>query len=85
MEWIGQILFSDQVSDKVVRKHGLSPEEIRRAIACGAHDDARWHDDPIYGPRLMVRGTVDQQQIIVYLRPIDSHDGLWECLTAWRL
>lgn len=84
-EWVGEIRFSPEVREKLRLEHNLTPEQVREAVACGAHDDLSWDNDPIYGRRLILEGTDDKGPIRVYLRPIDRRDGLWECLTAWRM
>jgi hypothetical protein len=83
-EWIGDIRFDPEVERKI-RKRGLTPDQVREAVAFGADEGTRWDDDDRYGRRLIARGTDAQGPIEAYLRPIDEPDGLWECLTAWRL
>jgi hypothetical protein len=84
-EWVGEIRFSPAVVDKLWDKHELTPEDVRRAVSAGAHDDYRWDTDPLYGSRLIIQGSDAVGPIRAYLRPIDREDGLWECLTAWRV
>jgi hypothetical protein len=84
-EWVGEIRFAPEIVAKLREKHGLHPDQIRRAVACGAHDEARWDDDPDYGRRLILTGSDDLGTLRAFLRPIDREDGLWECLTAWRI
>jgi hypothetical protein len=84
-EWVGEVRFSAAVAEKLRVKHGLSPDQVRAAIAWGAATAGRWDDDPIYGRRLILEGSDIDGPIRVYLRPIDRRDGLWECLTAWRV
>lgn len=81
---MGEIRFDDRVVAKLRDKHGLSPEQVREAVSCGAHDSARWHEHPEYGKRLILLGRDADGSMIVFLRPIDRADGLWQCLTAWR-
>jgi hypothetical protein len=83
-EWIGDIRFSPEVERKI-RKRGLMPDQVRVAVALGADEDLRWDMHPKYGRRLVARGSDLHGPLIAYLRPIDQSDGLWECLTAWRL
>jgi hypothetical protein len=56
-EWIGHIEFSSAIVEKIKRKHGVSPEEVREAVCGGAAEEARWHDDPEHGRRLLAIGT----------------------------
>jgi hypothetical protein len=83
-EWIGEIRFSAAVEAKLGAKHDLTPEQVRQAVAWGHHDWAKWHDHPTYGRRLILGGSDADGSMVVYLRPIDRNDGLWQCLTAWR-
>ena len=84
-EWVGEIRFSPQVIAKIQTKHHLTAQDVRQAVSCGAHDDHRWDDDPLYGRRLILEGSYAEGRLRAYLRPIDRRDGLWECLTAWRV
>jgi hypothetical protein len=84
-EWIGQIVPASQATeDKLTQKHNLTIAQIMEAVAHGAHERAFWHDHPTYGRMLIVYGSDSISGMVVYLRPIDREDGLWECLTAWR-
>ena len=84
-DWVGEIRFDPEITAKLREKHGLTPDQVRAAVAWGGHDEARWDTDPTYGRRLIVTGSDDQGPLRAYLRPIDRDDGLWECLTAWRI
>lgn len=85
-EWIGVIIIAPETEKKLRRKHKLTGDKVREAIGLGAADDAAIEDHPRYGERLVVRGrSYDATRIIVYLRPVDRTDGVWECLTARRI
>lgn len=84
-EWIGEIRFSAEAEAKLRQKHSLTPAQVREAVACGAHDRLVADDDPVHGWRLVAFGTDASGPIVVFLRPIDSSDGVWKCLTAWRV
>jgi hypothetical protein len=84
-EWIGQIQpASVEVEQKVRVKHHITTAQIKQAVSCGAEDWGGWHTHPVYGRRLILVGSDTLGPMIVYLRPIDRRDGLWEYLTAWR-
>jgi len=84
--WIGHVVVQVEIEAKLRSKHFLTPDQVRSAICWGAHEQAVWDDQSVYGQRLVVTGrTDDTGLIIVYLRPVDESDGTWECLTAWRL
>jgi hypothetical protein len=84
-EWIGEIRFDPEVEQKLRQKHALTPDQVRAAVALGSDDGMRWDEHEKYGRRLIVRGSATEGAIEAYLRPIDQTDGLWKCVTAWRL
>lgn len=85
-EWIGRVVFDPTTEAKLTTKHDLTPRDVEEAVALGQHHWAGWEDHPEYGERLVAIGTtVAGGKLIAYLRPIDRTDGVWECLTAWRL
>lgn len=84
--WLGWVVIPPEIETKLRIEHWLTPGQVREAICWGAHDQASWEEHPVYGERLVVRGTtVETGPIVAYLRPLDPEDGTWECLTAWRL
>lgn len=84
--WIGHVVIPVEIEAKLRSKHLLTPDQVRWAICWGAHEQAAWDDDPVYGERLVVTGSTNETgRLIAYLRPVDESDGTWECLTAWRL
>jgi hypothetical protein len=62
-DWVGEIRFSPAVVEKLRTKHGLTPEQVRAAVANGAHDAFSWDDDPLYGRRLILEGSDDEGPI----------------------
>jgi hypothetical protein len=84
--WIGHVTILPDIERKLRTEKFLAPDQVRLAICWGAHDRAVWNEHPEYGRRLVVTGSTDETgPLIAYLRPLDESDGLWECLTAWRL
>lgn len=84
--WIARIVFDPEVAAKLRSKHSVDTWEVEEACTLGAHREARWHTHPVYGRRLLVRGTTYAgSTILAYLKPIDERDGTWECRTARRL
>jgi hypothetical protein len=78
-------MFDPEVADKLATKHHVTTDEVEQAVLFSAYRDARWHDHPDYGWRLIVRGyTDDQVPILAILKPVDEVDGIWECKTARR-
>ena len=65
---------------EICQEYDLTPAQVRQAVACGAHDWAVWDDDLLYGRRLILGGSDAEGPMVVYVRPLDRRDGLWECL-----
>lgn len=84
-DWLGEIQFSPAVDRKLRTKHGLTPQQVRNAIAWGRHEKAWWDNHERYCRRLIVIAGDAHGKVIAYLRPIDRADGIWQCLTAWRM
>lgn len=85
-EWVAEIRIAEDVEAKIGTKHNLNGDQIRDAVLLGAEEEARWHNHPIYGRRLLLIGTDSGgTRILVYMRPVDQADGIWECLTAWKV
>lgn len=85
-EWVGRLLFSPEVIAKLATKHNLSPEQVKQAVTCDAHDRDYWGRRPQLWAQTGREGTdADGTGIIAYLRPVDARDGLWRCLTAIRM
>lgn len=81
--WIAEIHFDDGVEAKIKEKHQLTAARVREAVSLGAADRVDWHTDLVYGRRLIATGTdADDHTIIVYLRPVDRDEEIWDCLTA---
>jgi hypothetical protein len=41
---------------KLRQRKGITPEQVRGAVAYGGHDEAHWNEDPEYGRRLVLTG-----------------------------
>lgn len=50
-EWVGDIRFPLNNKEQKLRDRGLTPDQVRSAIAWGNPDEARWDDDPEHGRR----------------------------------
>lgn len=82
--WITEVRFHPDVEAKVERKHGLSAESVRRAVLYQTDLPCRWHDDPVYGRRLLIETSHpdDRRRLRVILAPVDEREGIWVCRTA---
>ena len=86
MEWVGEIRISPTVEAKLRTEHGLMATQVREAVSFRGHEQGRWSDHPKHGRRLLVMGrSADGVELVAVLRPLDREDGLWQCLTAWKM
>lgn len=82
-EWVAVVVSTETVEAKIRAKHAITLDEIREAVLLGAHDEQRWHDHPVYGRRLLVRGrSYDGRPLLVVLKRAAGADDVWECQTA---
>jgi hypothetical protein len=69
------------MATKIQSKHGITPDEVREA--CHRPRQARWHDHPEHGRRLLVLGrTAGGRKLKIILQPVDPDDGHWRLRTA---
>ena len=79
------MIITPEVEYKLATKHHVSRDEVEQAVRFSAFRDARWHDHPEFGRRLLVRGLTDERvSILAILKPINEQEGIWECKTARR-
>ncbi len=85
-EWVADLRFDADIEAKIKTKHQLTVSMIKEAVLCGADERSGWDNHPDYGWRFFLQGTSsDGTRILVYARPIDRQDGIWDCVTAWRI
>ena len=79
------MIIAPEVEHKLMTKHHVSRDEVEQAVRFSAFRDARWHNHPEFGRRLLVRGLTEEQvPILAILKPVNEQDGIWECKTARR-
>jgi hypothetical protein len=84
--WISEIRFPQHIADKLRIKHGVEPHEVEESARFYGYAQARWHEHPQYGLRLLVVGeTYAGHRIFSILRPLDADFTTFECRTARRL
>jgi len=80
------LIWTDEAITKVAR-HGLTIKDVKEAMVWDPRKKAVWQEDYEHGRRLEVRGTSDgnNRDIIAYLDPVDTRDGVWRVRTAWPI
>jgi hypothetical protein len=83
--YVADLLIDDSIEAKLHRKSPpLTGGEVREVVLWSRDATTRWHAHPVYGRRLVVRGTTYQdRKIIAYLKPLDEAEGIFELGTAW--
>ncbi|MGI8427130.1 MAG: hypothetical protein ACR2FO_07750 [Actinomycetota bacterium] len=82
---IRDVRFSPEVVEKIWMEHGLSQRFVEE-VAYSGESEGRWDFDEVHGIRVVVRGeTVEAvpRDTIVFLRPIDPENGIWDVITAF--
>lgn len=65
-------------------KHGLEPRDVEDVVSYQFREE-RMILHKRHGERLMVKGRDRSgRRIVVYIRPINKHEGTWRCVTAWE-
>lgn len=84
--FIGQIICSEKVAQKINSKHGVTLDEVRDAVQWPARPlRASWLGSDLdpRGPRLALEGRTAQGRILrVVLYPVDVDEGAWRLGTA---
>jgi hypothetical protein len=79
--YVGEILISPAVSQKIQAKHGVTPDEVRELY--GKIVRGAWDYDSTRGRRLyVVFRTSTGRTLKVVLQPIDVSGGTWRLRTA---
>jgi hypothetical protein len=79
------VIITPEVETQACDQVHVSGDEVEQAVRFSAFRDARWHDHPEFGRRLLVRGLTDERvPIVAILKPINEQEGIWECKTARR-
>ena len=82
---IDLVFYSEQVLDKLWRKHDLEQWEVEEALD-DPSAEPRWDTDPRHGRRLIVRAhTKGGRELFIVLVPIEASAGLWRCVTAFEI
>lgn len=79
--YIGEILISTAIAQKIQSKHGVTPEDVRELY--GQIIPGSWHYDPARGYRLYIVFTTSSGRTLkVVLQPVDVPGGTWRLRTA---
>lgn len=80
--YVGEILISAAVAQKILAKHRVTPDEVRELY--GRTVPGAWDDDPKRGRRLyVVLRTSSGRTLKIVLQPIDVSEGTWQLRTAF--
>ncbi|MBT0772586.1 hypothetical protein KIH74_26825 [Kineosporia sp. J2-2] len=67
--WVAVLLISDQVAQKIISKHGITPDEVRHAIQCKPRLRGRHEQDPPRGPRYYLKVEIRGRRCLAVLYP----------------
>lgn len=81
--WIAHLLISERIANKIIERHGISPDEVRTAVEKVAGLDFSWVYEPERGrfnPYVIVRTQIQGRDALVVIYPTDDPMDL-----EWRL
>ncbi|WP_134797005.1 hypothetical protein [Mycobacterium avium] len=81
---IYDVEITDWVNKKInAKKPGITADEVWDVCYEPRRHNARWHDHPVHGRRLIVRGrTPGGRSLRIILHPVDVELGKWRLKTA---
>jgi hypothetical protein len=83
--WITDVVCYPDIEYKIWTKHKLTLGDVKSAVCFLAGDEERWHEHPVYGWRLLVKGrSASGVALVAFLRVEDEYDAVWRCGTAMR-
>ena len=66
-------------------KHHVYMWEVEDVVFDDPGREARIESSKKHGTRIMMKGrTRTGRPLIVFLKPVDSSEGIWRCTTAWE-
>jgi hypothetical protein len=81
--WVADVQISRHVAAKMRKLHGVTASQVRRA--CIGWVEGTESNDRQHGPRLMIERQRRGYRLRVYLKPVSTADGIYRCVTAWRV
>lgn len=82
-ERIYDVKISPGINAKINSKHGVTADEVHEVCYDRRRHEARWHNDPVHGRRLLVKGaTSTGRRLKIILHPVDRDQGKWRLKTA---
>lgn len=79
--WVAQLRISDATRAKLIGRHHLDADEVRREVQCVEGLSYWWDHDPERGTRAMVEVVVQGRPIVVVLYP--AGDDVWNLGSAY--
>lgn len=67
--WVAVLMISDKVAEKIISKHGITPDEVRQAVLCTPRLRGRQEIDDVRGLRYYLRVTVRGRTCLAVLYP----------------
>lgn len=87
--WIGRLLISEKVAQKIIDIHGISPSEVRAAVEQVTGLDFSWLYEPERGrqnPYVIVRTQIRQKDALVVIYPTDNPvDHEWRLASVYHI
>ena len=70
--WVARLWISPRTRDKLINKHGIDSDELRREIVAVAGLPFVWDDHPERGRRAILKIVLNGRRTLVVLYPVAS-------------
>lgn len=85
--WIAHLLISERIANKIVERHGISPDEVRAAVEKVTGLDFSWVYEPErsrLNPYVIVRTQIQERDALVVIYPTDDPmDQEWRLASVY--
>jgi hypothetical protein len=78
--WVATLRISERVAEKIIEKHGITPEQVREAVVRVEGLEGSWDYDPKRGLRAIIQVVLGEGNALVVLYPADDLG-----VNVWRL
>jgi hypothetical protein len=78
--WVATLRISERVAEKIVEKHGITPQQVRDVVVEVEGLEGSWDYDPERGLRAIIQVALGEHDVLVVLYPADDLG-----VNVWRL
>ncbi|MGH3939472.1 MAG: hypothetical protein ACRDTG_12735 [Pseudonocardiaceae bacterium] len=73
--WVAKLHISHRTAQKIIQRHGITPDEVRESVVGVVGLCYVWNEDPERGERAIVETTIRGRRVLVVLYPTENTMG----------